>query len=362
MKKPYVIALSTIVIIVVWMASGLLGDDNDNNTSKDKPTRPLLVKTDIQTAQKVQLNLTVQSSAEAKRQVMLHSDISGRIDSIKFDEGQRVNKDTILVTLAPQDRLVKLEKAKAEVEAKRKAYQRAKKLVTDGYQSESALEDSFALLKSAQASVAEVELQIEHLTIKAPFNGVFDSKMVEIASYVTPSTEIARFVDASTLKVIIPVSQQNIKDVKIGTSATVNFATGDKREGYVTFIPQVANENTRTFNVEVTIANDDLSVPAGISAEAIIAIKKVNAHFISPAILSLDSEGQIGVKVVEGTSKVKLYPVTIVNAEAEGVWVKGLPHTAKIITVGQGFVDDGSKVRTEELDTQPSNNMAETVL
>lgn len=366
MKKPYLIALSMTVIIVVWMASGLFTDteESEDKTSKDESNKPMLVKTKVQTAEPVQLNLTVQGEVEANRMVMLHSDISGRVSDIKFNEGQRVKKGDVLVILAAEDRLIKLEKAKAEVVAKRKAYQRAEKLVKDGYQSQSALEDSFAALKSAQAGVAEIELQVSQLTIKAPFDGVFDSRMVEVGSYVTPSSEIAKFVDVSVLKVIVPVSQQNIKDVKVGTKTTVKFATGHELKGSVVFIPQIANDSTRTFNVEVAIANDDLSVPAGISAEAVVAIEKVDAHFISPAILGLDSEGKIGVKVVVDDFKVKLYSVTIVNSSTEGVWVKGLPKKAEIIVVGQGFVQDGSTVRTKQAqsDEVPTDEEPEVAL
>ena len=41
---------------------------------------------------------------------------------------------------------------------------------------------------------------------------------------------------------------------------------------------------------------------------------------------------------------VEFHPATIVLAEAEGIWVSGLPEQARIITVGQGFVRAGESV------------------
>ena len=68
---------------------------------------------------------------------------------------------------------------------------------------------------------------------------------------------------------------------------------------------------------------------------------------MSPAAVSLDHDGALGVKVVDDQSIVRFYPIEIVRSQIEGIWVTGLPETAQIITVGQGYVSTGETVRAQ---------------
>jgi multidrug efflux system membrane fusion protein len=76
------------------------------------------------------------------------------------------------------------------------------------------------------------------------------------------------------------------------------------------------------------------------------------AQKISPALLTLDSEGAIGVFIVDSLKQAQFVPVTIERSETDGVWVSGLPETADVITVGQGYVRDGQSVETAARKTE----------
>ena len=105
-----------------------------------------------------------------------------------------------------------------------------------------------------------------------------------------------------------------------------------------------AAAETRTFLVEVEVANEDGAIPAGISAEIVIPTGEVTAHFLSPSIVSLDTQGALGVKTVNAENEVEFFPIEIVRAQIEGIWVTGLPDTVDVITVGQGYVNAGETV------------------
>ncbi len=91
----------------------------------------------------------------------------------------------------------------------------------------------------------------------------------------------------------------------------------------------------------------------------------VEAHLVSPAILALGDDGRLGVKTVEAENTVAFHPVEVVQAEAQGVWVRGLPDEARIVTLGQGFVRQGETVRVAEAEADalpegPRDATAET--
>ena len=68
------------------------------------------------------------------------------------------------------------------------------------------------------------------------------------------------------------------------------------------------------------------------------------AHKISPALLTLDAEGTLGIFVVDSLQRAQFIPINIERSETNGIWVSGLPETADVIMVGQGYVNDGQQV------------------
>src|SRR5690606_32345323 len=102
--------------------------------------------------------------------------------------------------------------------------------------------------------------------------------------------------------------------------------------------------STRTFRVELAVPNPDNKLPAGMTAEIRLPAGESEAHFLSPALLSLDEQGNIGVKTVDEHDVVRFHEVEIIRSASDGVWVTGLPDEVTVITVGQGFVAVGEKV------------------
>jgi multidrug efflux system membrane fusion protein len=81
-----------------------------------------------------------------------------------------------------------------------------------------------------------------------------------------------------------------------------------------------------------------------MTAEMRLAADVVAVHFLSPALLSLDEAGTVGVKSVDDRDRVEFHPVEIVNSTDQGISVSGLPDEIKLITIGHGFVRPGDLV------------------
>jgi multidrug efflux system membrane fusion protein len=91
-----------------------------------------------------------------------------------------------------------------------------------------------------------------------------------------------------------------------------------------------------------------------MTAELMIPAETIYAQRISPSLLTLDEEGNLGVKTVSESGKVEFHIADVAMSSSEGVWIAGLPYSATIITVGQGFVNEGAIVDAipeQEIDT-----------
>jgi len=130
---------------------------------------------------------------------------------------------------------------------------------------------------------------------------------------------------------------------------------GRTLSGELRYISRAGQSDTRTFRVEVWIANPDGLVPEGLTTELRLPTGRTRAHRGSPAILTLDDNGVIGVKAVDAEHRVVFHPVRILGDTPDGIWLGNLPETLTLITVGQEFVRVGQQVRVldQEATSQP---------
>lgn len=350
MNRSYLIALGLCVVVTGWMAAGYFtqkNQDKPTQSTNDKGAEQLMaVQVETSHAQQVNRYLTAQGQVESNRVVIIKAETAGRVTEIMATEGWPIKAGEPVVKLALSDREARLKKIEASLQEREKAYARAKQLGNQGHQAQRIVEEAYSALQSAQADMAEIKIDIANTQLRAPFDGILEQRHVEIGDYVTVNGDVATLVDNNPLVVAVQIAQQDIAAIKRGQLATVNFATGQTREGKIRFVAARADTETRTFRVEIEVANPEGALPSGTSATARLPTGFVTAHFISPALLTLSESGQIGIKTVAADHVVKFTVVEIVLAESAGVWVSGLPETVNIITVGQGFVRAGDPVRT----------------
>ena len=93
--------------------------------------------------------------------------------------------------------------------------------------------------------------------------------------------------------------------------------------------------------------NPSNSIAAGVSATLSIPVEEVEATFITPSALSLGDNGTLGVKVLDDNDRVLFTPIELVSTTLDGAWVTGIPNQSRVVTLGQGFVNVGEKVRAQ---------------
>ena len=140
------------------------------------------------------------------------------------------------------------------------------------------------------------------------------------------------------------VPQSAVGGLRLGDAVRVLPAGLEPVEGRITYISGAADTGTRSFRLEAEVANPMRNLAAGMSATLEIPAEKVNAHFVSPAVLALSNKGEVGVMSVNRDNRVVFHATRFVRTESDGAWVAGLPEQVRLITLGQGFVSEGQTV------------------
>ncbi len=353
MKKSHLIALSLGGVILLWMLAGIVLKDPDagqgpvSSTPEASPAPTFTVEVSAQDATPTVGYLTAQGNLMPDREVVIRAETAGRISRIVIPEGHTVSENAILANIDIGDRNIRLERAQAQVAVEQIKYNSSRKLGEEGFRSQVHIDQALALLKLAEAEEKQIRLDIANTKIKAPFDGVIDVQFVEIGDYVKLGEELFTIVDNNPLVATVSIPQQDISALKLGGKADVKLVTGEEKQGVIRFIAPRASQQTRSFRVEIEIDNPG-NLPSGTSASVRIPKASVMAHFVSPALLTLNEEGVTGLKTVDDRGVVSFHPIEIVSSEKDGVYVTGLPDSAKIITNGQGFVQIGDVVTYEQ--------------
>ena len=199
-------------------------------------------------------------------------------------------------------------------------------------------------IQAAEAAIAAAETEIARLTISAPFAGLLESDTAELGSLMQPGSLCATVIRLDPIKLVGFVPETEVDRIEIGAPAGARLVSGREVQGRVTFLSRSADETTRTFRVEVSVANPDFGIRDGQTAEILIGAEGRTAHLLPASSLTLDNRGRLGVRVVGAENLVEFFPVSILRDTVDGVWLDGLPDQADVIVVGQDFVTDGVRV------------------
>jgi len=346
--RSWLMSAGIAVLVVAWLWSGQLGGEPGEAPVTDLSpvarTTQSSVRVRTQSAEEIMRTIVVNGKTAPARIVDLAVETDGRIEFVGVQRGSSVSRGEVIVRLDERDRRARLAQAEATVKQRQVEYEGREQLMSESYVSEAQLQEAIAQLEAAKTELTRAKLDLDYMSIRAPFDGALQARHVEVGDFVSRGDPIARFVDNRTIIVSANVSEFDAGYVITGQTAQARLATGETVHGKIRYVAPVADEATRTFEVELEIDNSGGQLRAGGTAELRIPAEHVLAHRISPSLLTLDDAGNVGLKVINDSGEVEFVVADVALSTNEGIWIVGLPETATIITVGHGFVAPGSTV------------------
>ncbi|MEH6394114.1 efflux RND transporter periplasmic adaptor subunit [Pseudoalteromonas sp.] len=341
-EKPYILAIILVVAICIWMGSGSShASDEQQQSNNEKVAKVQVVKL---VAQEIKKTLSFYGKSEPDKLARVSARQAGEVDKIYVEEGQFVEQGALILELDKSDLVAQLGSATALLKQYTAEYEGALSLRNQGLQDRVQTMRSEALLAQGKARLAGLELQLERTEIRAPFSGIINKRVVQLGDYVAIGDPILELVDLDPLVVRADATQKEITGLQVGQAVHAHVLNDKTYPGKVRYIASVADDSTNTFRIEAAFANPEMKYKAGYSTQLDISLDSAPAMLLSPAYMALDSEGNIGVKVINSENRVEFINVSLAKSTAEGVWLWGLGETANVITLGQGFVRAGDIV------------------
>lgn len=339
------IAILLALLLVGWMGSGyIIPTEKEEETVEEGTPRAVTVAVISSHAQDIDLVLTAEGQSTPDRSAMVRAESSGQVISVLVERGDLVTAGQEIGRIDGETIEAQLAQARASLEQATRDLANAEALQERGIGTQDRVTQARAAKAAAIASETQALEQLDNTIVRAPFAGRLNDMTLDVGEFVNSGDLVAEVLDNDPLAIVVQVPQQALARIEKGLGAEVSFITGQKRDGKVSFLGNNADTQTRTFRVELSVDNPNSEMPAGLSARVTIPTGQARGHFISPAILSLGTSGDLGIKMVDTDNRVTFSSVEIVRAQTDGIWVTGLPEAAEIITVGQGFVNAGDIV------------------
>lgn len=194
----------------------------------------------------------------ANESVALKSEISGKIEKIYFEEGQRVKRGDLLLQINDDEILAQLERLKFTQKLNEDMEYRQRQLLEREAISREEYDIALTTLNTTQSDIKEREARLAKHKIYAPFNGIIGLRQVSEGSYIGPSDLVANMYNINPIKIEFSVPGKYSTMVNKGD--TINFTTeaSDKEfTGIIYAVEPRIDPRTRTLLIRAICRNDE---------------------------------------------------------------------------------------------------------
>jgi len=270
-------------------------------------------------------------------ETVISAELEGRVDDVKADLGDVVQKGAVLVHISDEEQRYLLaqneaalrmsmervglksenerikdiretsevRRAQADMFDAEQRYKRTKSLVDQGIGSQADYDQALARFNAAKASYdvslnttrnllqdierqkAAVELQRKKLrdaTVYAPFGGAVKERQVNPGQYVRPNTPLFTLVKIDPVRLRLDVPERFAPWIRVGQTLDVEVEAyeGRKFAGKVWRISPTVDQSKRTFVVEALVANSRNELKPGSYARALLPTEKNERVLLVP--------------------------------------------------------------------------------
>ncbi len=278
--------------------------------------------------------------------VQIAPEVSGRIASIAFSEGEAVNQGDIVVKLDDSLAQAEVADAKARLTLSTNNNNRASALIRSGTVTARTRDEAVASFETGRTALALAETRVSKLTLRAPFNGYAGVRRVSAGAFVSAGTAIVNIEKIDVLKVAFKVPEIYLLAVQNGQSIElqVDAIPGRSFEGKIYAIDPLVDVNGRALEVRARVVNKDMVLRPGLFARVTVkGLVQQNVLMVpESALVPRGSESYV-YRIANGKAAEQLVKLgQRLNGEVE--ILEGLDDKAAIVVAGQLKLRNGDAV------------------
>ncbi len=172
--------------------------------------------------------------------------------------------------------------------------------------------------------------------------------MLKAGELASPGMQLIQLVNLKQLKVLADISERYLNSIEKGDKVTLQFPAFPDIEKEVTIkrVGQVINPQSRTFEIEMHVPNNDENLKPNIISTVLINDFTSDSALVVPSIIiKEDNKGSYLYKAVagpEGTFRsLKTYVIPQMYYQEESMIKEGISSGDRVVTTGYTLISDG---------------------
>ncbi|MCP4051164.1 MAG: efflux RND transporter periplasmic adaptor subunit [bacterium] len=340
----------TILLLLISVNSGCSKDIETTNQKQDvKPVDTITAK-----YQSFKTWRTVSGTTFAQKDITLSAESSGAIESLPVSIGNKVIKNQILAKIDPEMASARKKAALANLKLAETTFSLQKKLFAKRLISDQQFESIRTQLKTAESQFQIAEIQYKKTTIRSPIDGIIAEKYIEENEFISPGQPVCRVINLDRIKIKIGVTGKDLPYIKINNQVNVMINTCENKifKGVVSSTGSVADKESRTFPVEISIDNKNHKIKAGMLGRVSFINKRLNNVIVIPHELILEGETK-AVFLAAKNNRAKKKPVRIIATEKNMAAISGISPGEHIVSAGHKNIVEGEVLKIINNNNKP---------
>lgn len=347
MKTQALLTFAATAVLVLMLSACQNADASHHEQARSADSTPAPVPVEVNHVDRATLHAsyTTTSTLEAYDEADVTPRVSGIIENVLVEEGDRVEQGQVIAELDKERFEQAVQQVAAELRGVRQELERMREMASRQMASADAVERLQANYDALNARLRLAQIDLEAATIRAPINGVISQRYAKTGNLVQQHSRQSLFhiVDLSRLQATIHVPERDIHNVSVGQNVLLDLSH-NQVEASVSRISPAVDRVAGTFRVMVDIDNPQHLLRAGMFARVQLQYARFDNTLRVPQYALVQLDGQQYVYVVEtGIAKRR----AVHTGVRQGEWIQiidGISEGDAIVVTGQNNLNDNAPV------------------
>jgi membrane fusion protein, multidrug efflux system len=318
-------------------------------------------------ARDVQYTVSAVGAVEAFERVQITARVAGVLDRVAFAEGQEVKKgqvlaeiETIRYSLAVNQARAARDKAVASAEeaqagAQRRATvneQRPGLLPAEELESfQTRARAAVAEVGAAKAALDKAELDLRDAYVRAPMDGVLQTRTVQTGQYVQPGTVLATLLRRDPLLLRFRVPEGEAGRLQPGMSARFTVRSdGRTYDSKITYVAASADDQSRMVVVTAEVTGEESKAlrPGAFASVSVPVDTARDAPVIPQAAVRPSERGFLAYVVEQDKARERVLELGLRTADGLVEVRQGLRPGEQLVVRGAEALKEGVAVRVTQ--------------
>jgi multidrug efflux system membrane fusion protein len=377
-RGPRLLLTALAVVLVVVLAFAFFTRTDRSSTVATTPVQPIPVIALVAQQREMPIVLTGLGTVKALNTATIHSQITGLLISVDFQEGQPVKKGDVLAQIDPRTYEAQLEQAQATLNhdqthlsnAQLNLSRYSELAKTDSIARQqvdnqtAAVNEVTAQIKNDQAAIESAKAQLSYTKLVAPFDGVTGIRLLDVGNIIHPPTSatatqggsndpdaLVAVTQVQPISVIFSLATTSISEIQAAMAngpleASVYSQDGKTKldTGKLVVVNNQADPGSGTVQLKAVFPNERRQLWPGAFVNVQLIVSRQQGLTVPLDAVQQGPEGMV-VYVVGQDQKISIRPVSM-RESLNGVALieKGLNAGESVVVRGQYRLSPGSLV------------------